>query len=178
MNLQSIFNSYYDKIYSFTLMRVCNVHDAEDIASDVFVKVAEKLDTYKPEKAAFSTWLFTIAVNEINTYYRRRKNVISIDEFSDIADTIEIDENLLWIDERMCVNHAFSCLDDRQKEIVLLKYFGELTHRQIAETTGISETNAETILNRAKKEMKKVFNSCEESKPCAYKEIRGEDNVR
>ena len=46
MNLTKNFNTYYDKIYSFTLMRVGNVHDTEDIASTVFVKVAEKIHTW------------------------------------------------------------------------------------------------------------------------------------
>jgi len=178
MNLDEIFNSLYDKIYSFTLMRVGNVHDAEDIASDVFVKVAEKLDTYNPNKAAFSTWIFTIALNEIKLYYRGRKPVYSLDDACEVADRFVIDEDLLRRDERICLSHALRELDERQREIIFLKYFGELPNRRIAEIMDLSETNVETLLYRAKKNMKKVFLSCEESGSCVYKNMRKEESVR
>ena len=171
MNLNDIFNSFYDKLYSFTLKRVGNVHDAEDIVSDVFVKVAEKLDTYNPNKAAFSTWIFTIALNEIKLYYRGRKNVYSLDNDCEIANQFVIDEALLHSDERICLSHAFGEIDDRQREIIYLKYFGDLPNRRIAEIMDLSETNVETILYRAKRNMKKVFLSCEESGSCVYKKM-------
>jgi len=178
MNLDEIFNSFYDKIYSFTLMRVGNVHDAEDIASDVFVKVVEKLDTYKPEKAAFSTWIFTIALNQIKKHYRGYKNNSSINDADELAGQFVIDEDLLRDDERVCLSHAFSELDEREKEIVYLKYFGELSSRRIAEIMDLSETNVRVILCRAIKNMKNVFILCNESDSCGYKSVRKEETVR
>ena len=171
MNLNDIFNSFYNKIYSFTLMRVGNVHDAEDIASDVFVKVAEKLDTYKPEKAAFSTWIFTIALNEIKLYYRGRKPVYSLDDACEVADRFVIDEELLRRDELVCLNHALSELDEKQREVVYLKYFGELPSRRIAEIMDLSETNVGVILHRSKIILKTFLISCKESNSCVYKNI-------
>ena len=178
MNLTEIFNSYYDKIYSFTLMRVGNIHDAEDITSDVFVKVAEKLDTYKPEVAAFSTWIFTIALNEIKKHYRGNKKNSSIDEALELADQLVIDEDLLRSDERVCLSHAFSELDERQREIVYLKYFGELSSRRISEITGLSEVNVRVVLCRAIKNMKNVFIACNKSDSCGYKNIEREESVK
>jgi len=157
MNLTEIFNSYYDKIYSFTLMRVGNIHDAEDITSKVFIKVAENLETYKPELSAFSTWIFTIAINEVKMYYRGRKIEYSIESVAEIADRFVIDEELLRHEERTELLYAIGKLDEKQKQTILLKYFGGLTYRQIAEILGTSESNAGNILQNAREALKKLL---------------------
>ena len=178
MDLENIFNTYYDKIYSFTLLRVGNIQNAEDIASDVFVRVVEKIDTYRPEKAALSTWIFSIAINEIKMYYRGRKVTGSLDELYKLADRLNIEEELLRQDERVHLCQAISELNDRQKNAVLLKYFAGLSNRQVSEIMGLSETNVETILYRAKIILKNSLIKCEESCPVAYKEVRKEGSVR
>ena len=151
MNFHDIFNSYYDRVYSFTLLRVGNVHDTEDLTSSVFVKVVEKLDTYKPEKAALSTWIFTIALNEIRMYYRGRKPVRSLDDICEVANQIDIEDDLLRHEERIWLIKAIDELDERRKTIILLKYFGGLRDRQIAEALNLSEKNVGVILSRTKK---------------------------
>jgi len=156
MNLHEIFDYYYDRIYSFTLVRVGNVHDAEDIASNVFVKVTEKQHTYNPAKAAFSTWIFTIAINEIKMFYRkRRKNECSIESMTELVDQVVLDEDLMRKDERILLFHVINKLDEKQKNAILLKYFGGLSCRQIAEFLGKSESNTGNILQNARTALKK-----------------------
>ena len=155
MNLEGIFDLFYNKIYSFTLLRVGNVHDAEDIVSDVFVRVAEKLDTYDPDKGAFSTWIFTIALNEIRMYFRDRKNNCSLENIAEIADKIDIEEEFIRREDYARLYEAIGKLDDNQKNVVLLKYFGGLTNIKIAEVLGLSESGAGVILHRAKNILRK-----------------------
>jgi len=150
MNLEGIFNSFYDKIYSFTLLRVGHVHDAEDIASDVFVRVAEKLDTYDSDRGAFSTWIFTVALNEIRMYFRARKAEYSPDDIAELADRFDIEEELLRREEYVMLYKAIDALNDNQKDVVLLKYFGGLTNIKIAEVLDMSESGVGVILYRAK----------------------------
>ena len=150
MNLEGIFNSFYNRIHSFTLLRVGNVHDAEDIASDVFVRVAEKLDTYDPNKAAFSTWIFTITLNEIRRYFRARKTECSPDDMADLADRLDIEEELLRREEYVRLYEAIDKLNDNQKDAVLLKYFGGLTNIKVAEVLDLSESSVGVLLHRAK----------------------------
>ena len=178
MNLANIFHSFYNKVYSFTLLRVGNVHDAEDIASDVFVRVAEKLDTYNPEKAAFSTWLFTIALNEIRMYFRARKTGAAPEELEKLADSLDIEEDLLRREEYVLLYKAIDKLNDNQKDAVLLKYFGDLTNIKIAEVLDISESSVGVTLHRAKNILKKSLISCKESDASAYKSTREEEAAR
>ncbi|MDR2589817.1 MAG: sigma-70 family RNA polymerase sigma factor [Oscillospiraceae bacterium] len=169
--IEEIFNTFYDKIYSFTLMRVGNVHDSEDITSDVFMKVAEKIDTYNPDKAAFSTWIFVIALNEIRMFYRKRKPIYSIDCISEFVSSFDIEENLLKHEERIFLYKAIENLDEISKEVVLLRYFADLSTKQIAEITALSETNVDVKMHRAKEKIKKYLINCKKSGFAAYKGI-------
>ena len=151
---EEIFNNFYRRIYSFTLMRVCNVHEAEDLTSNVFVKVVEKLDTYNPSIAAFSTWIFTIALNEIRMFYRRNKFLCSLDDINETANQMDIEDSLLLYEERSMLLKAVEELDKRRKNIILLKYFDEMTDRQIADVMNLSEKNIGVILTRTRKDLK------------------------
>jgi len=155
MDLIDIFDSFYDKIYSFTLLRVGNVHDAEDLSSDVFVKVVEKLYTYNSEKAAFSTWIFTIALNEIKMHYRRSKKVCSLDDINELAGQLNIEDDLLQHEERVSLLRAIDELDERRKNVVVLKYFSGLSDRQVAEAMKLSEKNVGVILSRTRRILQK-----------------------
>ncbi|MCL2111983.1 MAG: sigma-70 family RNA polymerase sigma factor [Clostridiales bacterium] len=178
MNIEGIFNSYYDKVCSFTMLRVGHVHDAEDIACSVFVKVAEKLDTYDSDKAAFSTWIFTITLNEIRMYFRARKTECTLDDIAELADRFDIEEDLLRKEEYALLCEAIGRLNENQKNAVLLKYFGGLTNIRIAEVMGLRESNVGFILHRAKKIIRKSLISSKESDAAAYKNIRKEGDVK
>ena len=169
MKPEEIFDSFYNRIFNFTLVRVSNLHDTEDLVSNVFCKVVEKLDSYIPEKAAFSTWIFTIALNEIRMYYRGRKNACSLDDISELADRFDIEEDLLHYEERSILLSAIYELDERRKSIILLKYFGELTDRQIADTLKLSEKNVGVILSRTKKVLKDALVRSAEAESCEYR---------
>jgi RNA polymerase sigma-70 factor (ECF subfamily) len=152
MNLEEVFCTFYDKIYSFALMRAGMVHDAEDITADVFLKVAEEIDFYNYEKAAFSTWIFTIALNEIRAFCLKREPRYPVNSLSEFAaQQLTIDEGLLQRKERARLYKAIDRLDERSKEVILLRYFAELPNRRIAEVMGLSEADAMVTLHRAKK---------------------------
>jgi len=170
MNPEEIFETYYDKIYSFTLLRVGNVHDAEDIACNVFLKVVEKLHTYNSSIAAFSTWIFTITLNEIRMYYRRRKPVCSLDDINELANQLDIEENILRHEERTTLLKALDKLDEKRKSIILLKYFADFSDRQIAEALGLSEKNVGVILSRTKKALRDTLIRYSDSSFPAHKD--------
>ncbi|WP_246063074.1 sigma-70 family RNA polymerase sigma factor [Paenibacillus ehimensis] len=68
-----IFETYYKRIYNYVGYRV-NCHStAEDLTSQVFEKVLNKIDTYSPGKSPFEVWLFALARNVVNDYFRRQK---------------------------------------------------------------------------------------------------------
>ncbi|MNW66498.1 RNA polymerase sigma factor [compost metagenome] len=69
----TIFENYYSRIFNYTAYRVSCRYTAEDLTSQVFEKTLSKLHSYSPEKAPFEVWLFAIARNVVNDYYRSRR---------------------------------------------------------------------------------------------------------
>ena len=73
---------YQDKIYGLALSMVHNTHDAEDITQKVFFGVFKSIKKFK-EDSSFGTWIYRIAINTINKYFRdvksKEKNIVSLD---------------------------------------------------------------------------------------------------
>jgi len=170
INLEELFDTYYNRVYSFTFFRVRNVHDTEDIVSDTFYKAAKNIRRYDEEKASLSTWLFTIALNEMRSYYRKRRDVLSLEDTENITALDDIEKSVLSNERAEEMYAAISQLNERQRNIVLMRYYGEMSNREIALVLHLTETNVETILSRAKKTLKNLLEECEISTAAAYKD--------
>jgi len=142
MNLEDVLGAYYDKVYSLALFRVGNVRSAEDITREVFSRVVEESDTYKPEKTAFSTWIFTIVLGIIKSFYQRKPT-----EFY-------IEDGFNREGEYVALYRAVASLKGCRKEAVLLKYAAGLSNAQVAEILKLSAANVRDVLERAKKDLK------------------------
>ena len=153
-----IFKSYYKRVYNYIYYRVNCHHTAEDLVSQVFEKVMLKIDTYSKDKSPFEVWLFAIARNTINDYFRSSKKYkfLSIDSIKeliskkktpeDIVETSETNDELL---------KALRILDTREQNIVALKFGAELKNVEIAEMLNLTESNVGVILYRTVKRLKK-----------------------
>ncbi len=104
-------------------------------------------------------WIFTIARNTLIDHFRRRKTTVSLDD-SDVdltgADYAEQYETIVD-DERKLVYQALMRLDGRSRQILALKYFGELSNREISKLTGINESTVSTIALRSKQKMREYL---------------------
>src|SRR3989344_1941360 len=88
-----LYEIWAGKVYRFVHLKVRSVPVAEDLTSEVFLKVWQKIHQYKPQAdAKFSTWLYTVARNSVIDYYRiNRRGEISFENLPEIAD-LEGDE--------------------------------------------------------------------------------------
>jgi len=155
--LSEAYKAYFPKIYKYVLYRVSDHSTAEDLVSEVFEKVLRNYHTFDPGKGKFSTWLFTIANNAVINYYRMNNRN------TDPADPEKLEANYRL--EDLIVNQeltefllkAIKHLDERQRNIIALKFGACLTNRQIAVMTNISESNVGTILYRSLKKLKYIL---------------------
>lgn len=121
----------YDKIYTFCYFKVKNREVAEDITQETFFKYFSTTDYLeKGKKLAF---LYTIARNCCNDYFRKTKHTVNIDDLSELSE--ELVENL---ETSIAVRTAVSKLSIDEQEIVLLRYTNELSISEIAEYLGVS----------------------------------------
>jgi len=152
-----IYNQYWPKIYKYTLYRVGDINVAEDLVSEVFEKVFVKFNTYNPGKGKLSTWLFTIANNSIINYLRKNSRHAETINFEAVESKYRLEDLIIDQELKGLLLKAIMCLDDRQRNIIALKFGARLTNRQIARVMNITESNVGTILYRSLKKLKDIL---------------------
>jgi RNA polymerase sigma-70 factor (ECF subfamily) len=163
-----LFDRYYDVIFTFIMHRTANVALAEEISSNTFFKALEKLRTFRWQNIPFSAWLYRIASNEINEYFRKKKRYRHIpiegfeDRFSD--ETNNADKEIIEKEKILSENKLFfklhkeiSVLKYKYQEVIILKYFDDKSIKEICEITGKSEGTVKSLLHRAIEKLRKVI---------------------
>lgn len=151
------------RVYNYLRFRIGNETDAEELTSRTFEKAWRSRKLYRRDLAGFSTWLFTIAQNVAVDHLRSRRSHLPLEAALEIAThetphgDAERDSDLARLAALM--RH----LSQRDQEIVALKYGADLTNRDIARLTGLSESNVGTLLHRAVRELRSGWESRESS---------------
>lgn len=142
------------RVYNFFRFRIPNRADVEDLTSRTFEKAWQSRERYRREVALFSTWLFTIARNLAIDHLRGARHHLALDAALDVpADATP--EFVATEDSNMSRLAALTRnLAERERELIALKYGAALNNRQIAELTGLSESNVGTILSRTVGELR------------------------
>lgn len=156
--LTQIFRTYYKRVYNYIYYRVNSHYLAEDLTSQLFEKVMIKLSTYSKEKAPFEVWVFAIARNVVNDYFRSLKShkLFSLETIMDLISKDKTPENIIVTAEDNAVLYkALNVLDRRERNIVALKFGANLKNKEIAQVLDITESNVGVILYRTMKKLKK-----------------------
>lgn len=159
------FSCLYDR-YEVQLMRyikrisMVTNEEAEDILQESYVKVWKNLNEFNPT-LRLSSWLFRIVHNHTISYWRRNKRskenltiTLSDKMLQVISDDIRVggeDEN---IEER--IQKAVQGLPEKYKEVLVLKYFENMSYEEISDVLRIPEGTVATRLNRARKALGKT----------------------
>jgi len=168
---EKIYHHFLPKIYRFIFFQVSNKQTAEDLTSEVFIKIYNSFGKSNLNAFNFKAWAFKIAQNTTIDYFRREnksKYDISFEQYTEEYSENEIkDENLikeekylekelLSIDEKLM--NLLNRLPDLQKKIVLLKYVDELDYKTIGSVLNKNESAVRTMSFRALKYIKEELN--------------------
>jgi RNA polymerase sigma-70 factor, ECF subfamily len=138
--LSRLYEEYFERVYRYVVVRVGNRLDAEDITSQVFIKVVQSLPSYKLRGVPFSAWLFRIARNQVIDHVRKRSVKIETAWIEPSAasqeDPTKLAELNVAIDELM---KALVLLTTAQREVIEFRFIAELSIAETAETMGKSE---------------------------------------
>ncbi len=156
IDFEQVYRRYFRDIYAYVAYRVSGRAAAEDVTSQVFEKALDAWDGYDPERAAVSTWLFTIARNAVSDHFRRlaRHGDAELNESAADPQSTDPEAELVNGERRRELSLAMAGLDAREQELLALKFGAALTNRHIAELMEISESNAGTILYRSLRKLK------------------------
>lgn len=150
------------KEYSSGLLKYLTSHahskeDAEDIMQDVFTSVYEHCAEFDPERCNEQAWLYIIAKRKLISYYRAQKDISSIDEMEEyqIPGEDSMKEAINLMGARQAVAKALEKLDERSRDIIILRFFKGLTADEVADKMGLSAVNVRVIQSRALDAMRK-----------------------
>ena len=115
---------------------------ALDIVQEVSYKVYKSIESLREPKY-FNTWIMKIAINISTDFYNKKSKVVCMEQEELIS---KIDTTYEDKDERIYLMECLDKLDDKYKKIIVLKYFDDLTFREIAEILDIPENTVKTHL--------------------------------
>jgi len=164
MAFKKLLDHCWNMVFGFQLKRVQNESEAEDITIEAFAKAFDKIDQFDPQYT-FSTWVITISKNIQIDRYRKRKNSIFVEPLEDnksqgaaIADGSPTREDALIQEQNLLqLQGMMKSLKPIYREVLQLRYFQELSYKDIAQQLNEPMTNIKVRLLRAKKLMAELI---------------------
>lgn len=160
-----LYETYYKEIFIYVNKRVDNLSVASDLVSQVFLKALTHLPNYEFKGFPFSSWLYRIATNQVNQYFRNSKNkrVISIEDFyanklfSELEDKNEVNPR----EQTSLLVKLLNQLNDQELQILELRFFEEKAFKEVAFILDITENNAKVRTYRIIEKLKKIADKLE-----------------
>jgi RNA polymerase sigma-70 factor (ECF subfamily) len=156
--IRALYETYYPKIYNYSFMQLGDVHAAEDLASDVMLKMIESIRSYKFRGLPFGAWVFRIARNRLIDLHRRRKRRGEVDLSETLSTALAnpqaLAERAL---ERGQLQIALKHLTDEQRQVIVLKFIEGHDNRSVGKIMGRSEGAIKSLQHRALGSLRRVL---------------------
>lgn len=159
-----LLDTFWNSVYGFQLKRTENENDAEDITIQTFSKAFDKIHTFK-DNYEFKTWLIAISKNIHIDLLRKRKSSVSHtsnsnkdDDFHGIIDESPSPEDKLITEQNLAkLLRDIKKLKPHYQEVINLRYFQELSYKEIAQQLNEPMNNVKVKLLRAKKLLAEII---------------------
>jgi RNA polymerase sigma-70 factor, ECF subfamily len=149
LDFDKIYDFYLPKIYQYVYYRVRHKQTAEDLTSAIFLKTVQNLHTFRSGSAPFGAWLYRIARNTVIDHTRTHKPTQDLEAASEITDkqnVMEDADNNLKLET---VKASVAKLNPEQREILTMRVWDELSHKEISQILEISEGASKVAYSRA-----------------------------
>lgn len=154
---EPLYVKYYELILKFVYKRVESFDDSKEIVSVIFTKALTNIRKYEDKGFPFSSWLYRIAINEINQFYRDSKKMraISLNEkgIQNIASETLTEKNELLSNLMQALKH----LSEEEFLLIELRFFEERPFVEVAGILGITENNAKVKTYRILDKLRAVY---------------------
>jgi len=148
-------DQYSDNIYRFILKNIKNVHEAEDIVQDTFEKLWIRSSEVDFEKVR--SYLFISAYHTMIDKLRKNKRNSITDDF----ESFNISHNNNYNDIKQVLNVALNRLPEIQRSVILLRDYEGYPYEEIAEITGLNESQVKVYIYRGRLALKNYIGKIE-----------------
>lgn len=171
---RELLDTYGRRLYGYFLRATGSHHDAEDLLGEVMLRLVSRLDKYD-DRGRFEPWLFRIAANMVRDRIRRVKasptpSSLSMDSEAGtsradqlLADTGPVDEGLLAEEASGNLQRALMKLDDTTRNMILVRHFGQMNYKEIADLFQCPLGTALARVHRGLKALRRIMDKDYES---------------
>lgn len=159
-----LFRQNRDRIYRLCCLYTSDTEQRNDLMQDIFIRVWENMSTYRGE-AAMSTWIYRIALNTCLTHVRSLKRGLQTRPIPDGFDILEVD---IPTDSKPSVEQLIACVNQLPAfdRTLISLYLEDLSGKEIAQITGISEANVRVKIHRAKEQLAQMMTQYNSQTTC------------
>jgi RNA polymerase sigma-70 factor (ECF subfamily) len=159
---EELFRRYEQKIFNLVYRYIGPYPETEELTQDVFIKVYKSAQTFKG-KSKFSTWIYRIAVNTCLNYKKKKRLVMeSLDKSGTqlvkelvAPDSTTPEEQFTRARKMAIIQQALDSLPPNQKIAFILSKYEGFSYAEIGEIMNVSISSVESLLFRAKQQLKK-----------------------
>ncbi len=154
-----LYEEHFDKIYRYVTLKIGNETEAEDMTQQVFLNALQSISSFKWKGIPFSAWLFRIAHNQVVDYFRSKKRTtVPLNESQ--ASSNSNDNPQLVIEQKLDIEQltlATKQLTEAQREVISLRFAGELSIAQVAKAMGKSQGAIKALQHSAIAALRKTL---------------------
>lgn len=155
-----LYDEFAQRLYAFIRIKVTATEQAEDILQEVFLKAWKGCKALDLETLNFSAWLYKVAANTINDYYRkiyRQPKIVSIDEAQEVAGEDDPASNATRGLEKHVIRKTVDRLPAHFKEVIELRFFQDFSIIDTARILGKNSVTVRVWQHRAVKQLEQLF---------------------
>lgn len=154
-----LYENYYKTIFLFVLHRVGERELCADITSQVFLKALQNIKRFQHKGLPFSAWLYRIAINEINDFFRSqaKHRFITIEEKQLLALHTDLTDELSMEHLQLRLEELLQRLDPDELHLLELRFFESRPFKEVAAILNITEVYAKVKTYRTLDKLKKYF---------------------
>lgn len=154
-----LYEKYYKPVFRFLFHRTADKEISADLASQVFLKALLALEKYEFRGVPFSSWLYRIAINECNSYFRKHNSIRTVVLEEHHADRLyeEMFGDNAAEELKRNLPHILQKLKPAELQLIELRFLEGRPFKEVADILSISETHAKVKTYRVLDRLKKLF---------------------
>lgn len=158
-DIENLIREYGNDVLRTAYMYVKNIHTAEDIFQDVFIKVNQKLSTFEGN-SSIKTWIIRITINTAKDFLKSAYNrrVVPMMEYQENGLVSDSDyENVENKDTNDMIMEAVLSLPDKYKDVIISVYYNDMTIAEVASYLALPEGTVKSRLSRGRQRLKSAL---------------------
>ena len=160
--IAKLYETHFERVTRYILLRIGDEAEAEDLASEVFLRALRAVDSYKERGAPMEAWLFKIAHNIVVDHLRRRSRrptAVSIDEAFSLAGSDNPAEEVERKQSLAEIQAALSGLSEAQRKVLALRFGAEMSAEEVATLLGKKAGAVREMQSAAVKKLRGLLRS-------------------